>query len=162
MQKHILSVLTENKSGVLSRISGLLRRKLFNIHSLTVGVTQDPNISKFTIVISGDLTRANQAASLIEKLVEILSVKILDIKNTIFREIVLAKLKVKTKKEKDFLHTIEKEVLTKEIYHSKDILYLELIDTSKKLESFLKKLKTTNIEIKDWVRSGVIAIEKPR
>jgi len=158
MKKYILSVFSQNKPGVLSRIAGLLRRKLFQIDSLTVGRTSIPNVSRFTIVIEGGVEDAHKTAHALEKLVEILSVKILP-KNSITREIVLARFKIKNQEDEAFLHRAEKEILTKEISRKGNEIVLELVDTSHKLEAFLAKVeKKAEIEVLEWVRSGVIAM----
>ena len=157
MKKHIIAVFSQNKPGVLSRIAGLLRRKLFQIDSLTVGKTSNPKISRFTIVIEGEEEDANKTALAVENLIEVLSVKILP-KNSITREIILARFRIKNAQEAAFLHEAENDILTKEIARSKNEITLELIDTSRNLDSFLKKIKTAKIEIIEWVRSGVIAI----
>lgn len=157
--RHILSVFSQNKPGVLSRIAGLLRRKLFQIDSLTVGRTNNPHVSRFTIVIEGGADDAQKIANLLDKLIEILSVKVLPA-DCITREIVLARLRINNEAEAKLLHEIEEDILTKEIKKEKDEVIIELVDTSQRLESFLKKIKEAHIEILDWVRSGVIAMDK--
>ncbi len=159
MKKYVLSVFSQNKPGVLSRISGLLRRKLFQIDSLTVGRTSDPDISRFTIVIEGGVEEAHKTAQALEKLIEILSVKILPT-DSITREIVLARVKLKNEKDEKFLHEAEKDILTKEISQSENEVVLELVDSSHRLEAFLKKIQEAGIEVREWVRSGVIAMEE--
>ena len=157
MKKHIIAVFSQNKPGVLSRISGLLRRKLFQIDSLTVGKTSDPTVSRFTIVLEGGVESARKTALVLEKLVEVLSVKILP-PESITREIVLARFRIRNQKEADFLHAAERDILTKEIVVSDDEVTLELVDTSRNLEGFLEKVEGEKIEVLEWVRSGVIAI----
>ncbi len=73
--KHILSVLVENHPGVLLRIVGLFSRRGFNIHSLAVGVTDDPSISRVTIVVTGDESTIEQVVKQLNKLVDIIKVK---------------------------------------------------------------------------------------
>ncbi len=158
MKRYILSVLAQNKPGVLSRISGLLRRKLFQIDSLTVGRTSDDKVSRFTIVILGGVESAEKTARMLENLVEILSVKILP-ENSLTREIVLARFRIHDAAEEKLLYEMEKTVLAKEIVREGDEVTVELIDNSHELEVFLKKIKQSKIEVLDWVRSGVIALE---
>lgn len=157
MKKNILSVFAQNKPGVLSRISGLLRRKLFQIDSLTVGRTSNPEVSRFTIVIEGGVDDAQKIANLLEKLVEILSVKVLPT-DSITREIVLARFRIKNEAEVQRLQQIEANILTKTIERHTNEIVVELIDTSQHLETFLQKIKESKIEIIDWIRSGVIAM----
>ncbi len=160
MGKYILAVFAQNKPGVLSRISGLLRRKLFQIDSLTVGRTSDPGISRFTIVIEGGVEEADKTARTIEKLVEVLSVEILPPEDSVLREIVLARFRLHNKAEEKLLYEAEKSVLAKEIAREGDTITVELVDSSYKLEAFLEKIQNSDIEILDWVRSGVIAMKR--
>lgn len=157
--RHILSVFSQNKPGVLSRIAGLLRRKLFQIDSLTVGRTSNPNISRFTIVIEGGIDDAEKIAKQLDKLVEIISIKVLP-KDCIRREIVLARFRIHNPKEEELLHKMEENILSKEIEKSGNEVVIELVDTSQHLESFLERIQASEIEILDWVRSGVIAMDK--
>ena len=157
--RYILSVVTRNSPGVLSRISGLLRRKMFNIDSLTVGRSPHPNESRFTIVIEGDETQAHKAAKLIDRLIEVRSVKLLDPHTALRREIVMARIKVNGEAQAALLRHAENEVLSKELSNKDQVITVELIDTSQKLDAFLEKIQSANLEILDWVRSGVIALE---
>ncbi len=159
-ERFILIAVTRNAPGVISRISSLLRRKLFNIDSLTVGRTEDNTESRFTIVIEGDENQANKAALLIERLIEIRYVKVLKPAQCLRREIVLARVKVKSEVELDLLHQAEEDVLSEEIERDGDVITLELIDTSQKLDQFLAKLHQAPIEILEWVRGGVIALPR--
>jgi len=156
-KKYILSVFSQNRPGVLSRIAGLLRRKLFQIDSLTVGRTEKPDISRFTIVIEGGVDTAEKVSRMLENLVEVLSVEVLP-KNSTTREIVLARFQINQEKDIQIIHDAEEGVLTKEISRKRDELVIELIDTSDRLEAFLRRLKKSKIIILEWVRSGVIAI----
>jgi len=159
-ERFILLVVTRNAPGVLSRVSSLLRRKLFNIDSLTVGRTINNRESRFTIVIEGDLVQANKAALLIERLIEIRSVKVMKPEQCLRREIVLATVKINSPEQAKTLHEAEEEVLSQELSQNGDLITVELIDTSQKLDDFLVKIEAANIEVIDWVRSGVIAMKQ--
>jgi len=159
-ERFILLVVTRNAPGVLSRVSSLLRRKLFNIDSLTVGRTINNRESRFTIVIEGDLVQANKAALLIERLIEIRSVKVMKPEQCLRREIILATVKINSPEQAKTLHEAEEEVLSQELSQNGDLITVELIDTSQKLDDFLVKIEAANIEVIDWVRSGVIAMKQ--
>lgn len=160
--KQILSVLAENKSGVLSKVTGLLRRKCFNIESLTAGRTCQNNISRMTIVIKGSQNEAKHAALQLEKLIEILSVRMYNKDNALVREIALARLKPHNNvEEKKLLIEVEK-IFHKEIYRTNDEVCVELVDTTLGLDNFLDHIKSSGIEILEWARSGVIAIKDRR
>ncbi len=160
-ERFILIVITRNAPGVLSRISSLLRRKLFNIDSLTVGRTINKQESRFTIVIDGDESQANKAALLIDRLVEIRSVQVLKPSQCLRREIVLARVKISSPAQAELFQKAEAAILSQEVSKENDQTTIELIDTSQKLDAFLEKLIQADIEVLDWVRSGIIAMEDP-
>jgi acetolactate synthase-1/3 small subunit len=137
----------------------LLRRKLFNIDSLTVGRTIKSDESRFTIVIDGDEAQANKAALLIDRLVEIRSVKVLKPEQCLRREIVLARVEITAPEQETFLKRSHAEIISQLIFKEGDLITLELIDTSQKLDVFLEKLHQADIKVVDWVRSGVIAMQ---
>ena len=91
-RKHTLSILTENKSGVLSRIAGLFARRGFNIDTLTVGPTDDPAISRFTITIDGAEHPIDQVTKQLHKLVNVLKIRDLEPEETLARELALFKV----------------------------------------------------------------------
>jgi len=158
--RQILSVYAENKQGVLSKITGLLRRKLFQIDSLTAGRTHKEGVSLMTIVIIGDRANAQKAAKMVGNMIEVLSVKVQHDEEIIVREIVLAKIEVATENKRRLLRGIEENVLVREISNTGNQVYIEIIDTSQALELFLVKLEQAEIKVLEWVRSGVIALEK--
>mgnify|MGYP001111657248 FL=1 len=97
-QRHVLSVLVKNSSGVLSRVSGLFSRRGYNIDSLTVGRTEDEKISRMTIAIVGDNDTLEQVKKQLDKLEDV--IKVIDLKsgNSVYRELVLIKVKADAEK----------------------------------------------------------------
>ncbi len=93
MKKHTLSVTVENRPGVLTRVTTLFRRRGYNIESLTVGATEDPSLSRITIVVSGDDSIIEQVSKQLYKLVDV--IKIVDVtdERAVERELVLIKVK---------------------------------------------------------------------
>ena len=158
MNTHILSIVAQNNPGVISRITGLLRRKKFNIDSMTAGKTHKHGISRLDIVFIGDQKEAEKAVVMVQKLVEVLEAKIIS-ENIIIREIVLGKFQIHNLEEEKFLYENE-NMFIHEIYREKNTIWLEIVDTSLNLDSYLEKIQNSDIEILEWVRSGVIAIEK--
>jgi len=92
MAKHTLSVLVENHAGVLSRVAGLFSRRGFNIDSLAVGVTENPEVSRMTIVVDGDEHTVEQVSKQLNKLVDVIKLKKLDVSESIKRELTLIKV----------------------------------------------------------------------
>ncbi|MCI8854524.1 MAG: acetolactate synthase small subunit, partial [Lachnospiraceae bacterium] len=91
MDKVVFSILVDNISGVLSRISGLFSRRGYNIDSLTVGVTADPRYSRITVVAKGDESILDQIEKQLKKLVDVIDIKRLQPDTSICRELVLVK-----------------------------------------------------------------------
>ena len=90
----IISVLVENKPGVLFKITNLFRAKNYNIDSISVGVTENPEFSKMTITTAAEEKQLNQIIKQLDKLIDTVEVKLLDEKKSIYRELVLMKIKV--------------------------------------------------------------------
>ena len=94
MNKRILSILVENTAGVLSRVSGLFSRRGYNIDSLSAGITTDPNYTRMTVVCKGDELILEQITRQVEKLEDVLSVKVLKDDQSVTRELMLVKVRV--------------------------------------------------------------------
>ncbi|XEQ95033.1 Putative acetolactate synthase small subunit [Sporomusa carbonis] len=93
MQSNVLSVLVHNQPGVLVRVAGMFSRRGFNIDSLTVGVTQDPDFSRITVTVRGNEAFVDQVKKQIEKLVEVVAVQILPLDHSVMRGMALLKVK---------------------------------------------------------------------
>ena len=93
MNKHTLSVLVENKPGVLARVSGLFSRRGFNIDSLAVGETENPDVSRITIVVNADSSPLEQVTKQLNKLVNVLKIVELDPAQSVQRELLLVKVR---------------------------------------------------------------------
>ena len=89
----ILSVIVDNKPGVLFRVTNLFRARNFNIESITVGTTEQKDISRMTIAIQSDYKTLDQLVKQLRKLIDIIEVRVLDTENTVFRELALIKMK---------------------------------------------------------------------
>ena len=94
MQQRILSLLVDNTSGVLSRISGLFSRRGYNIDSISAGATADKRFTRITVVCSGDALILDQIKKQLEKLVDVRDIKVLEPYNSVSRELVLVKVAV--------------------------------------------------------------------
>ena len=90
----IISVLVENKPGVLFKITNLFRSRNYNIDSISVGVTENPEVSRMTITTEADEKQLNQIIKQLDKLIDTLEVKLLDEKKSVYRELVMMKLKI--------------------------------------------------------------------
>jgi acetolactate synthase-1/3 small subunit len=97
MAKHVLSVLVENKFGVLARISGLIAGRGFNIDSLAVGETEDPTASRMTMVVDGDEKTIEQVKKQLNRLIDVISIQDLTQEEHLDRELLMCKVSVTTK-----------------------------------------------------------------
>src|SRR6187431_1540983 len=91
-RKHVLSITTENKPGVLTRIAGLFSRRGFNIDTLAVGPTEDPDIARFTLTVDGAVHPIDQVTKQLHKLVNVIKIRDMDPSDTIAREMALFKV----------------------------------------------------------------------
>jgi acetolactate synthase-1/3 small subunit len=161
MKKHIISIVSENHSGILNKIAGLLRRKMFNIDSLTVGELIDKEFSKFTIVIRGNKEDAKKVSLFIQKLEEVVSVEIINEQNSQKREIALIVIEKTDKSEISINKIIEncKTSIDIQVIPDEKHLILQIIDNNDEIEVLIDILKKDeNIIIKSFVRSGLIAV----
>jgi len=90
----IISVLVENKPGVLFKITNLFRSRNYNIDSISVGITENPEVSRMTITTEADEKQLNQIIKQLDKLIDTVEVKLLDEKKSVYRELVMMKIKV--------------------------------------------------------------------
>lgn len=155
--KHTIAVLVENKSGVLSRISGLFARRGFNIDSLAVGPTDDPKISRITIVVDGDDYMAEQVTKQLNKLIDVLKVRELTDVEVTRRELVLIKVKVNETKRGEIVD-IAKIMGCEIVDLSHTSLIVECNDRPERIEVLIDLL--SKYTIMEMVRTGTIALQK--
>ncbi|MBQ5754857.1 MAG: acetolactate synthase small subunit [Oscillospiraceae bacterium] len=155
--KQTISVLVENRAGVLNRITGLFSRRAFNIESLAVGVTDDPTISRITIIVDSGNNMAGQVEKQLNKLVDVIKVRILEEDALIGRELMILKVTANNKTRQDIM-TVCKIMNAKVADISPTSMTLELSDTPDRLDTFQSLLKP--FSILEVVRTGVIAVQK--
>ena len=154
MTVHTLSVLVENKPGVLARISGLFSRRGFNIDSLAVGPTENPEVSRMTIVVSVDKLPLEQVTKQLNKLVNVLKIVELD-DRSIQRELVLVKVRANSEMRSNVLE-IATLFRAKVVDVAPDTLTIEATGSRDKLEALLRVLEPYGI--KELVQSGMVAV----
>ena len=155
--KQTISVLVENQAGVLNRITGLFSRRAFNIDSLAVGVTDDPTISRITIIVDSGNSVVEQVEKQLNKLVEVIKVRTIPEDKKIGRELVLLKVNATSKTGQDIM-TICDIMGAKVDDISPNSLTLELSDTPDRIDTFEAMLRP--FSILEVVRTGVIALQK--
>lgn len=155
--KHTLSVLVENQPGVLSKVAGLFSRRGFNIDSLAVGITQDPVISRMTIVVDGDEHIVEQVEKQLNKLIPVIKVKVLEPGTFLSSEHALIKVASHAKQHAEIMNIAEL-IHASIVDVSPTSLTLEFTGGEEKLQTLVGLLKPYGI--KEVVRSGALSIEK--
>ena len=155
--QYTLSILVENQAGVLSKISGLFSRRGFNIDSLAVGVTTDPNVSRITIVANGDEYVVEQLEKQLNKLIPVIKVKRLAEGDFIRREIILIKVHCPAAKRGEILTTVEL-MQGKIVDFSTTSVTVEYCECSSRVDTLVELLKPYGI--REIVRTGTVAIDR--
>ena len=155
--KHVISIIVENKPGVLMRVAGLFSRRGYNIESLTVGVTENPKLSRMTIVVDGDEDILEQIQKQLYKLID--TVKVIDLPkdSSVRRELIMIKVSVDK-------HTRGEVVQMVEVFRGKIVdvgestLTVEITGEEGKLEAFIGLMDKYGI--KELVRTGKVALHR--
>ncbi|PIQ90238.1 MAG: acetolactate synthase small subunit [Candidatus Omnitrophica bacterium CG11_big_fil_rev_8_21_14_0_20_41_12] len=155
--RHTISVLVENKFGVLSRVAGLFSARGYNIASLAVSETLDPSVSYMTIVVDAkDEKILEQITKQLNKLIDVITVMDFTKKEHIDRELVLAKINY-TSKDKPKLEAIFSKFVGKIVQHKADTAIVEAVGDEQQIKVLLEELN--KFGIKELVRTGKLAIE---
>lgn len=155
--RHTISCLVENKFGVLSRVAGLFSGRGYNIESLSVGETIDPNVSAMTIVTSGDDQIIEQIIKQLNKLIDVIKVIDLVEIDHVEREMVLIKITPKKENKAEVLRLTE--IFRGRVVDSSQKTYtVEITGDERKIEAFIELMKPMGI--KEFVRTGKAAIAR--
>ena len=157
MNKQVISVLVDNHSGVLTRISSLFGRRGFNIDSLTVSATNDPAVSRITIVVHDDVKVLQQIVLQTARLEETRHIFVLDPAVSLFRELLLLKVEA-TQANRSELREIGSIYKAKIIDLSPESLVFELTGDPDKIDAFLKMME--GFTILEMCRTGITALER--
>ena len=155
--QYTLSILVENHAGVLSKISGLFSRRGFNIDSLAVGVTGDPNVSRITIVANGDEYVVEQLEKQLNKVIPVIKVTRLTEGEFISRELILIKVHCPASKRSEIVKTAE-IMQAKIVDASPSSVTLEYCECSARVKTLIDMLRPYGI--REIVRTGTIAIDR--
>jgi acetolactate synthase I/III small subunit len=155
MSRHTLSVLVENKPGVLARIAALFSRRGFNIESLAVGPTEHLEISRMTIVVNADEQPLEQVTKQLNKLVNVIKIVELEPAVAVQRELMLIKVRADLDTRSHVLETVQL-FRAKVVDVAPDAVTIEATGSADKLDALLRVLEPFGI--KELVQSGVVAI----
>jgi len=155
--RRILAVLVENHPGVLARVAGLIRRRGFNIESLAVGVTDDPAISRMTLVVEGDEPTLNQVSKQLDKLIEVIRVTDLDAENSVARELALIKVSADPERRPQILQLASVfRASVVDVGH--EAVILEVTGTHDKVEALISLAQEFGVQ--EVARTGIIALAR--
>ena len=158
-RKHILSILVENKPGVLTRIAGLFARRGFNIDTLAVGPTDDPAFSRITLTLDGAMHPIDQVTKQLHKLINVIKIRDLEPEETVARELALFKIAADGGSRGEVMQVVE-------IFRGKIIdvtrraLIIEVTGSHDKIEAFERMVRPFGLI--EMARTGEIAISRGR
>ena len=157
-QTKVISVLVENKPGVLHGVANLFRRRNFNIESITVGPSENSDTSRMTITVNGDEKTLEQVVKQLAKLIDVLKVEELEPGHFVMRELALIKVNVPTTKDRSDIINCVEVFRGRIIDVSTDSLTVEITGTPDKLDAFLKLMQTTGVI--ELARTGITALAR--
>ncbi len=158
-RKHILSILVENKPGVLTRVAGLFARRAFNIDTLAVGPTDDPAVSRITLTLDGAVHPIDQVTKQLHKLINVLKIRDLEPDETLARELALFKLAVDGSSRAELLQ-ICNIFRARVVDVARRSVVVEITGTADKVEAFEQLVRPFGLI--EMARTGEIAISRGR
>ena len=157
-ESHLIGVTVENKPGVLYRISNMFSRRDFNIESISVGSSEQENISRMTIAVNGDERTFEQVVKNLKKMIDVIKVTELDPANSVVRELALVKVNTPSSTERlDVIHYVD-IFRGHAIDVSSDSITIELTGSPDKISAFVNSMKTFGI--KEVARTGMTALPR--
>jgi acetolactate synthase I/III small subunit len=155
MSSHVLSLLVEDKPGLLTRVAGLFARRGFNIESLAVGVTEVPGLSRITVVVDVEELPLEQVTKQLNKLINVIKIVELDLASSVQREHVLVKIRADNATRSNVLEVVNL-FRGAVVDYSSDALVVEVTGDKGKVEAFLRAVEPFGI--KELAQSGLLAI----
>jgi len=157
IKRYTVGVLVDNEPGVLSRVSGLFFRRGFNIDSLAVGPTQDPEVSRITIVVKGDEQKVEQLVQQLYKLICVQKVQVLSQRNSVERQLLLVKVKADVSAREGLMRLVD-IFKAKVLDVNKNSMVLQITGDKDKVDALMSLLE--DYGILELVRTGVVALER--
>ncbi|MCW4018151.1 MAG: acetolactate synthase small subunit [Candidatus Bathyarchaeota archaeon] len=154
----VVSAIVENKPGVLHSVANLFRRRNFNIESITVGATDQKDLSRITITVNADEKTLDQVIKQLDKLVDVVGVAELEPTNIVTRELALVKINVPSLKERPDIISCVQVFRGRIVDVSPESLIVEITGTSDKIDAFLNLMKTFGII--ELARTGITALSR--
>ena len=156
----ILSIKVENKPGILFKVTHLFRSRNFNIDSISVGVTEDPKYSRMTITTIGDEKQIAQIVKQLDKMIDTIDVRRLDESNTVYRELVMFKIKVSKPEDSMEINKMASAYGAKIHDAKKDSIMIEMAATPHQISAF--EQLASKFGILEIARTGIAALERSK
>jgi len=153
---NVISFIVENKPGVLFRVAWLIRRRAFNIESISVGPAERPGLARMTITVYGDEAMVEQVVKQLRKLIDVVKVSKLDPENTVIREMALVKVNVPDQKARADLDYYVRAFRGKIVDVAPDATIVEVTGAPQKVDAFIELMK--GFGIKELARTGATAL----
>ena len=157
IKRYTVGVLVDNEPGVLSRVSGLFFRRGFNIASLAVGMTQDPEVSRITIVVRGDEQKVEQLVQQLYKLICVQKVQVMSARNSVERQLLLVKVKADVSEREGLMRLVD-IFKAKVLDVNKNSMVLQITGDNDKVDALMSLLE--DYGILELVRTGMVALER--
>ena len=157
IKRYTVGVLVDNEPGVLSRVSGLFFRRGFNIDSLAVGPTQDPEVSRITIVVKGDDAKIEQLEQQLYKLICVQKVQVMSARNSVERQLLLVKVKADVSAREGLMRLVD-IFKAKVLDVNKNSMVLQITGDNDKVDALMSLLE--DYGILELVRTGMVALER--
>ena len=157
VHRYTVGVLVDNEPGVLSRVSGLFFRRGFNIDSLAVGTTQDPEVSRITIVVRGDDAKVEQLVQQLYKLICVQKVQVMQPRNSVERQLLLVKVSADVTEREGLMRLVD-IFKAKVLDVTRNSMTLQITGENDKIASMLSLLE--DYGILELVRTGIVALER--
>ncbi len=154
----ILSLLVENKPGILFKVTHMFRSRNFNIDSISVGVTENPEYSRMTITTYGDEKQIRQIVKQLDKMIDTIEVKHLDEHKSVYRELILFKIKINTSSDSMEINKLANHYGAKVHDVKKDSMMVELTATPDQIKAFEDLAKPFGII--ETARTGIAALQR--
>jgi acetolactate synthase-1/3 small subunit len=158
-RKHVLSLLVENKPGVLARIAGLFSRRGFNIDTLAVGPTEDPNVSRITLTLDGAVHPIDQVTKQLHKLVNVIKIRDMEPDQTISREMALFRVQAAVENRAEIIQFAD-IFRAKIVDVSRRTLTIEVTGSNEKIDAFERMIRPHGLI--EMARTGEVAISRSR
>ncbi|MCS7113258.1 MAG: acetolactate synthase small subunit [Nitrososphaerota archaeon] len=158
MSEHIIAAIVEHKPGVLFKITNLIRRRGFNISSISVGSTENPDLARITMVVTGDETTIEQVAKQLQKIVEVIRISRLNPSESVIRELLLVKVHVADSRARSDIVSYTQIFRGRIVDVSSDSMVIEVTGGSNKINAFIELMRQYGI--KELARTGITALAR--